>query len=305
MKLLGKIILGVCLFLLALPALLAVLVYVVLLIAFSTDSGDYEKQRMQAILSEMGMAEVSIAAPYDLLLMDDALTAGTLFQYDNRVDNTDLWSLFMATAQTAEGWHVAPVSPAEFAEALPEGAAFLLPAGDFDAWYAKDGVRAWFDADTGLFVHLDGDTLRTHHSTVFGVNVYDAATWAMDTHGGFHGDGDAFRALIVPQGQRAGLVSAMGKNDSWHESPITQAEYVAMTAHFYSPPDLYPAADVVFDWWVWSDDYYKQYGEPWAWTRPCDFPQAMENAGACHTGNWSVALYDEETGLLIYYEYDS
>ena len=36
-----------------------------------------------------------------------------------------------------------------------------------------------------------------------------------------------------------------------------------------------------------------------------DFPAVMAEGGAHQSGNWLCALYDVDTGLFIYYEWDS
>ena len=46
--------------------------------------------------------------------------------------------------------------------------------------------------------------------------------------------------------------------------------------------------------------------DPDPWPRSGDhFPAVMQEAGAVASMNWLVALYDADTGLFIFYRYDS
>ena len=76
---------------------------------------------------------------------------------------------------------------------------------------------------------------------------------------------------------------------------------------FYNVPELYVLPDVTFDRWCYVDDYTRRNPDEADWYPRSDdgFPAVMQAVGAKSSMNWRIALYDADTGLLIYYEYDS
>ncbi len=194
------------------------LVLMAAILLFASITMDDGNEAGRALLQEVGMVEMARFAPAELLTVEDSLTVMKLPWYDNHVDNTDLRAQFLQEASTVAGWEIVPVSPEEAASLWPAEAAFLLSDATFEARYAReDGVRALYDADTGLFIHLTGKKPATAHFLQDGLNVTGAsAQYKLNTHGGFHGDGESFFALVVPPEQRGQFVEELSSRPEWH-----------------------------------------------------------------------------------------
>lgn len=273
----------------------------------------------EATLSEIGLSAYTEYAPWNALTIAGSFTAFELPKYDNHVDNTNLYAGIMEYAAKSNEWCVGETTTAEYINALktyiPE-AAFLYPKNDltFEAKYinlvgTEPAELAFFDQDTGLLIYLCtynspplDSTLRVNQLTI----PYNGYVYEVETHGGFHGDGTTFQSLIVPKEERATLESSLSVLADWHEGSITFAEYEQLHERFYEIPPFYPASDVTFDWWCWVDTYARQYPEENQDVWGSDsFPAVMQEAGAGCSGNWLVTLYDADTGLFIFYQYDS
>lgn len=264
----------------------------------------------EAALRETGLTAYTEFATWHDLSIEGTLTAFVMPKYDNHVDNTNLWNSIMTHAATAKGWQVKPVTAQEYAACLPAKAAFLMPDVTFDAQHQAENTLAFFDQDTGLLVHLHTD----HHPRAGSIAAdkltvpHNGYVYETETHGGFLGDGTTYRALIVPEAERTSLEATLAAHADWHAGAITRAEYIHLHNHeFYSVPGLYPTDDVTFDWWCYVNTYARAHPDfvPKYTPDNSDFPTVMREAGARPAGNWLVALYDADTGLFIYYEYDS
>ena len=277
------------------------------------DPGPDRDARAVAALEGTGLSAYTVAAPYHAMTVDDSLTAFVTFQYDNHEDNTNLWDGIMSAAADLPNWHVEALPcdayTAKLNAVFPE-AAFLLPLDvTFDAWYASTDSTAFFDQDTGLFVFLrkggsgTPGSIRADRLTV----PHSGFVYEMETHGGFHGDGDTYYALIVPEDERPALEKALAAHADWHEGVITSGEYRQLhDQRFYAALPLYPAADVTFEWCSFVDTYARSYPDEEPYTdREVFFPAALQESGACWSMNWLCALYDPDTGLFIFYQYDS
>ena len=264
----------------------------------------------EAALRETGLTAYTEFATWHDLSIEGTLTAFVMPKYDNHVDNTNLRAGLMSCAAETDGWHVEPVTVADYAARIPAEADFLLPDVTFDAWFESAGTRSFFDQDSGLFVHLrKGETPKPGSIRAAGLTIpHNGYVYETETHGGFLGDGTTYRAFIVPEAERASLEATLTAHADWHAGAITRAEYIHLHNHeFYSVPGLYPADDVTFDWWCYVNTYARAHPDFVSEYVPdnSDFPAVMQQAGARHAGNWLVALYDADTGLFIYYEYDS
>ena len=267
----------------------------------------------ESALREIGLTAYAKYAPWEDLNVGGTLTAFVMPKYDNHVDNTNLWAGVMTHASAAEGWHVEPITTDEYSSLLktylPE-AAFLLPDDvTFDAWYQEKDAMAFFDQDTGLMICLNSaktprpDSIRADKLSV----PHNGFMYEMETHGGFHGDGDTFYALIVPEEKRAEFQATFSDQADWHNTTISYGDYLVMhDRKFFEVPLLYPAEGTDFEWWSYVDTYARQYPEKEERSSSNDyFPVAMQEIGARWSMNWLVAMYDVDTGLFIYYEYDS
>ena len=247
-------------------------------------------------------------APYYSATVDDCMTIFEIAEYDNHVDNTDLRAGLIALAAGTEGWHVESVSAADYAARIPAEAAFLLPDVTFDARFESADDMAFFDQESGLFVHLHkGEmpkpgTVRADKLTV----PHNGVVYKMETHGGFHGDGSTFYALIIPEEKRVIFEETLNDHIDWHKGMVTHTEYAELLHFFYECPELLPSDDFVFDQWYYVDTYARAHPNeaPDRDIHP-RFPAVMQEVGAHFSQNWLVALCDADTGLFIYYQYDS
>lgn len=264
-----------------------------------------EQAEMRAVSKEvlvaLGVQDADTYTTWHDLTIDGQLTA---FEVPARAfEGTD-------------GWITSSTTAAEYAAQLdayaPE-AAFLLPdaAVTFDLIHLGDGSDfTWYDPDTELLIHWQAqkspqrgsvhiDTMKVAHS---------GWLYEIETHGGFHGDGTTFLAFIVPEEERSALTAKLATQEGWHPCAVTQAEYAAFQERVcYEVPPLFPAEDVVFDWCCYVDVFARMYPDHER-TIELDgsaFPAALQEIGAVRSGNWLAAFYDTETGLMIYYEYDS
>lgn len=272
----------------------------------------------ESALRETGLTVCAEYATWNDLSIGGTLTAFELKEYDYG-DDVHVRDMAMAQAATQAGWHVKPVTAGEYAallnDILPE-AAFLQVAADlvFDAQYVGStgndpAALAFLDQDSGLMICLRTDR-QPHAGSVRanGLTVpHNGFVYEMETHGGFHGDGSTYYALIVPESQRPALEKAFAAHADWHEGVITSTESRVMHDElFFQMPSLYPSEDVAFEWYCFVDTYARMYPEKASPTTPdARFPAVMQDAGACWSMNWLCALYDPDTGLFIYYEFDS
>ena len=293
------------------PLVLGVLFFILLFIASKTDMLD-GLSRSEAAVAALEVTHLSAYtehASYYSTTVDDCMTLFELPKYDNHVDYTDLRAELLNLAASTDGWHVEPLSLDEYATHLPGDAAFLLPDATFDAWFDTGENAAFFDQETGLFIHLrkgempKPDTVRADKLTV----PHTGYLYEMETHGGFHGDGSTWYALIVPEEKRAALEKALSAHADWHKGAITSEEYrILHDTHFFQALPLYPAVDVTFEWCSFVDTYARRNPEKEPRAQSSEhFPADLQEIGAHMSPNWLCALYDPDTGLFIYYEYDS
>ena len=293
------------------PAALVALFFILLFIVGKTGILDGLPRNESAIaaLNATQLSAYVDYAPYHAMTLDDTLTAFEIPWYDNHVNNIDLREGLMTLIAVTAGWHVETVTPADYAAHLAAETSFLLPDITFDAWFESTDTRAFFDQETGLFILLrqhitpQPGTIRADKLTV----PHNGYLYELETHGGFHGDGSTFYALIVPEEKRADFEAALAAHAAWHKGTITPEEYRQLhDDHFYEALPLYPAADVTFEWCSFVDTYARMYSDKEPRTdRDAYFPAVLQEIGACWSMNWLCALYDADTGLLIYYEYDS
>lgn len=311
LKWVGRILTATILTVTLAPLVLGVLFFIMLFIASKTGMLDGLSRSVPAVaaLKASRLSAYTAHAPYHSTTVDDCMTIFELFQYDNHIDNTDSHAGIMAHAASADEWHTGALSPAEYAARIPAEAAFLLPDATFDAWFESAEDMAFFDQETGLFIHLrTGEAPKSGSVRANGLTIpHNEYLYEMETHGGFHGDGSTYYALIVPEEKRPALEKALAAHADWHMGDVTHAEYrVLHDKLFFQVLPLYPAADVDFEWCSFVDTYARMHPEDASLTTPdTRFPAAMQEIGACWSMNWLCALYDPDTGLFIYYEHDT
>lgn len=264
-------------------------------------------------LTELQLTQIVQHATSRDLTIEGVMTVFPVYQYDY-VDN-DVHAALMAHLATAEGWQTGTMASNIFSQQLADlhpGAAFLLPEDKitFDAWYTGADTLACFDRDSSLFFHLSkGATPSPGEIKTDGLTVpHNGYLYELETHSGFFGDGETYRACIVPDDARPALEAALAAHSDWQEGIITREEYIHLhTYEFWAVPHLFPAEAVTFDWWCYVDTYARAHPDFESEYTPdnSDFPAVMRQAGARPGSNWLVALYDADTGLFIYYQYDS
>lgn len=289
----------------------------VLLFVLAFASIDAEHDAMndaaEAVLNQTGLSAYVEYAPWHDLSIEGVFTAFGMPRYDDHTGNNNVREDMMSAIAQLPDWQVEAVTAEEYAALLhahcPE-AAFLFPADvTFDARYQTDTEIALFDQETGLMVDLRTDR-QPHAGTIslHGLSVpHNGYVYETETHGGFLGDGTSYRACIVSEEYRAAFVDTLSAHADWQEGTVTRDEYIPLHQCFYEVPPLYPAAGVDFDWWCWVDTYARNhpYDEKER-NRSNDYlPAVMRDSGACHSMNWYAALYDEDSGLFVYFEYDS
>lgn len=260
-------------------------------------------------LGKLELTHIVQHHPVKDLTIDGMLTAFPIYRYD--YGNKDIHAALMAHFATAEDWHIGTLTSGIFATQLAEihpEAAFLLPDEDviFDAWYTGEDALAYFDQDSCLFIYVDKTAILTPGKfKMEGFSVpHNGYLYETETHSGLFQDGETYRACIVPETARPALEASLASHADWHESPITRAEYIRLhQREFWAPQDLFPAEDVTFDWWL----YVNEHPEHTDALPPnnSDFPAAMRAIDARPVGNWVAAFYDKESGLFIFYEFDS
>lgn len=275
----------------------------------------------ESTLTEIGLNIYTEYAPCNALTIAGSFTAFELPKYDNHTDNTNLHEGIMKFAAKSNEWYVEETTTAEYIDALttyiPE-TAFLYPKNDltFDAKYidlcgTEPAKLAFFDLETGLIIYLctyNGppldNILRINQLSI----PHNGYMYELETHGGFFGDGTTYQALIVPEAERPAFEATLAAHTDWHVGSITHAEYVTLhDREFYALPSLYPAADTTFDWWCYVNTFARNNPDFESDYIPdnSDFPAVMQDAGARPSGNWLVAFYDADSGLFIFYQYDS
>lgn len=148
---------------------------------------------------------------------------------------------------------------------------------------AQDAIR-----DTGI------DLTRTENVTALHCSTYSR-------------DGDETVILQLPDdGTRGAVWQAVCAAPDWRQGQISAAAYTALAQAKFWPPNavVAPAADVVFDAWLYRDDYALRYGEFAQVGDYVDLPEDFALNGTPDTLNATFVFYDKETGAFFYHSYD-
>lgn len=123
----------------------------------------------------------------------------------------------------------------------------------------------------------------------------------VDTHGGFHGDGEAYMMIRFPDGA---LQTQIGANGYWKPLPLTEnlsaALYGSNDGHTSRAPmwrdeNGGPITDKVVNGYYFFLDRHDQS------TDPTDDAQLFTRASY----NFTLAVYDTDTHTLYYFELDT
>ncbi len=296
------------LILFSIPTLMFVLVF-----ASIDAEHDAMNDAAEAVLSKTGLSAYVEYAPWHDLSIGGIFTAFEMPRYDDHTGNNNVREGMMSAIAQLPDWQLKAVTAEEYANLLhahcPE-AAFFFPADvTFDAQYRTDTEIALFDQETGQMVDLRTDR-QPHAGTLslHGLSIpHNGYVYETETHGGFHGDGRSYRACIMPEEDRASFVATLSAHADWQEGTVTRDEYITLQEHSFAVPPLYPLAGVDFDWWCWVDTYARNHPKDKkerSWNNYY-FPAVMRDSGACCSMNWYAAWYDEDSGLFVFFEYDS
>lgn len=289
------------------------LMFAVLLFAGMKNEYDSLNDATEQALTKLGLSAYVDHATARHLSIDGVITAFELHKYDYGTESCIRDEIMTFAAQT-DGWHIGEITAEGYQQQVATfapDANFLFSPDDlvFDAWYQADAL-AFFDHDTGLLVCLDPEqspspgTIQADTLTV----PSSGYIYELETHSGWMGEGTTYQALIVPEAERPALEATLAAHSDWHKGSITHTEYVTLhDREFYALPSLYPADDTIFDWWCYVNTHARAHPDFKSDYIPdnSDFPAVMREAGARPSGNWLVALYDADTGLFIFYQYDS
>ena len=115
----------------------------------------------------------------------------------------------------------------------------------------------------------------------------------LDTHGGFQGDGDTFVVMTFPQTDRPALEREM-TGPYWHPLPLTD-NLARVTYNLALGVDGEPFFPEVDQGCYYFRDRHSESQDP------------TDESGLFNRGSWNftLAIYDSQTGTLYYYELDT
>lgn len=115
----------------------------------------------------------------------------------------------------------------------------------------------------------------------------------LDTHGGFHGDGDTFVVITFPQTDWPALEGEM-TGPYWHPLPLTDNLF-KVTYSLALGKDGEPFFPEVSQGYYYFRDRHSESRDP------------ADDSELFGRGSWNftMAVYDSQTGTLYYYELDT
>lgn len=115
----------------------------------------------------------------------------------------------------------------------------------------------------------------------------------LDTHGGFQGDGDTFVVMTFPQTDRPALEREM-TGPYWHPLPLTD-NLARVTYNLALGEDGEPFFPEMDQGCYYFRDRHSESQDP------------TDESGLFNRGSWNftLAIYDSQTGTLYYYELDT
>lgn len=225
----------------------------------------------------------------------DGFFAYVMPWYESRSNPRDLRTDAMQAIYSAEGWHAEPVTAASLNELLMicQTSIPLQPAPDtvYDAWFFRyagaypavmptqrptgDWTLCFFNQDNGTFITLtegaatqDTRELPLKNLALDGIPLGHVSILQQETP-------FLLMTFEIPSSLCPDVLQRLSSSPLWRASRITCSDFSRQLERMQEEvwPCLYPAAEVVFDWCFQQDKLH--------------------------------ALYDPDTGLFIYYEYDS
>lgn len=137
--------------------------------------------------------------------------------------------------------------------------------------------------------------VKGEFSRTLGVNLTDGHTVREeDTHGGFLGDGDTTLILAFTGENRTALEEAIAKADGWKALPLTENLSRAVYEERFG--DLFEDVpqDLTDGWYYFLDRHSE-----------AEDPRDDSGLFGRHSYNFTLAVYDGESGVLYCYELDT
>lgn len=145
----------------------------------------------------------------------------------------------------------------------------------------------------GVWV-VEDNTSRGYAEGVLGVTLYQDAEiepdFEVDTHGGFHGDGEWLMRFSFDEAQARALEVQLAAADQWNALPLPQPAQSALDYIDWRIPKAQEG------YWFFLD---KQTGE---------IAQGNQMGYECferYSLNWVLAVYDAQTRTLYFAELDT
>lgn len=147
--------------------------------------------------------------------------------------------------------------------------------------------------------------IRRELSETLGVDLTGAAILEEnDTHGGFHGDGTTCIALELTAPQKEAVLAAAAMDPHWHDLPLSETAeillYGAESANGISGPYLHDGSytplvpEITGGCWFFLDRH-----------SGASDGVSDENVLQRSSLNFTIALYDADTGILYYLKMDT
>lgn len=230
---------------------------------------------------------------FNVIRMGEGLTAFCMPHYRSREDSRNLWEVALDKLRITPGWHVESIPAERVAQLMrtycPESVLLPDSGGMFEAWFFAQGRNC---PDT-----IPGE--RPMDEWTMGFFDADEGWWLYIADTGRETGGNAQMVQAGPVAIRAGCQPP--DEGPWNMGEITREELVRLMNRTQEEvwPKLYPAEGIAFDRWRWED---RSGGKVFSWNENA-FPQVLVNAGIQDSRDWVLTLYDDETGLLVVYEY--
>ena len=127
---------------------------------------------------------------------------------------------------------------------------------------------------------------------------------SMDSHGGFHGDGDTYIKMAFPDDESKVLVEGIENNKGWKKLPLTDNLYIAVYGEksesgMFGPLVKDENGDRYFPWI--SNGYYFFLDRHSESTDEKDDTELFNRMSF----NFTIAIYDIDNNTLHYYKLDT
>ena len=113
-----------------------------------------------------------------------------------------------------------------------------------------------------------------------------------DTHGGFHGDGEAFVKVYFSNEQAIKFINKINENNHWSKLPMPER----LRERVSNADEVEKIPNVENGYWYFVDRHTKT-------TDKYNYSEMFDSNRA--SSNFSVAVFDIETNILYFYALDT